>query len=86
MDITMEFIKPIIAKIEEYLLERIKQQCRNLFHLNSNIKNLKDQFQKLGDKRRGVQSEIDAKEQRDNWTWVQNQVEKVDNINISEDL
>ena len=72
MDITMEFIKPIIAKIEEYLLERIEQQCGNLFHLISNIKNLKDQFQKLGDRRHGVQSEIDAKERRDNCTWVQN--------------
>lgn len=70
MDITMEIINyQLQQKSEEYLLERIGQQCGYLSHLKSNIKNLKDQFQKLGDKRREVQSEIDAKEQRDNCTW-----------------
>uniref|UniRef100_A0A2N9FC43 Uncharacterized protein n=1 Tax=Fagus sylvatica TaxID=28930 RepID=A0A2N9FC43_FAGSY len=48
------------AKAGEYMVEPIKQQVGYLIHLNSNIKNLKDQFQKLGDKRHGVQLLIDA--------------------------
>uniref|UniRef100_A0A2N9J6N9 AAA+ ATPase domain-containing protein n=1 Tax=Fagus sylvatica TaxID=28930 RepID=A0A2N9J6N9_FAGSY len=48
------------AKTGEYMVEPIGQQVGYLIHLNSNIKNLKDQFQKLGDKRHGVQLLIDA--------------------------
>jgi hypothetical protein len=43
------------AKAGEYMVEPIKQQVGYLIHLNSNIKDLKDQFQKLGDKRHGLQ-------------------------------
>ncbi|XP_050255645.1 disease resistance protein RPS2-like isoform X2 [Quercus robur] len=82
MEIAMEGIKPIIEKIEENLLERIGQQIGYLIHLNSNVKNLKDQFQKLGDKRHGMQLEIDEAERKGEVMapeverWVQN----VDNI------
>uniref|UniRef100_A0A2N9GGW2 Uncharacterized protein n=1 Tax=Fagus sylvatica TaxID=28930 RepID=A0A2N9GGW2_FAGSY len=48
------------AKTGEYMVEPIGQQVGYLIHLNSNIKNLKDQFQKLGDKRHEVQLLIDA--------------------------
>ena len=48
------------AKTGEYMVEPIGQQVVYLIHLNSNIKNLKDQFQKLVDKRHGVQLLIDA--------------------------
>ena len=49
---------------------------------NSHIKNLKDQFQKLGDKRAGVQLEIDAAKQNGEViaSEVESWVEKVDNI------
>uniref|UniRef100_A0A2N9GNC9 Uncharacterized protein n=1 Tax=Fagus sylvatica TaxID=28930 RepID=A0A2N9GNC9_FAGSY len=47
------------AKTGEYMVEPIGQQVGYLIHLNSNIKDLKDQFQKLGVKRRGVQLLID---------------------------
>uniref|UniRef100_A0A7N2M456 NB-ARC domain-containing protein n=1 Tax=Quercus lobata TaxID=97700 RepID=A0A7N2M456_QUELO len=49
---------------------------------NSNIKNLKDQFQKLGDKRAGVQIEIDAAKQNGEVIApeIESWVEKVDNI------
>ena len=63
---------PIIAKGEEYLLERIGQRCGYLSHLNSNIKNLKDPLTQRN-------GEIIA-------PGVQNWVGKVDNININEDL
>ena len=48
------------AKTGEYMVEPIGQQVGYLIHLNSSIKNLKDQFQKLVDKRHGVQLLIDA--------------------------
>uniref|UniRef100_A0A2N9GD66 AAA+ ATPase domain-containing protein n=1 Tax=Fagus sylvatica TaxID=28930 RepID=A0A2N9GD66_FAGSY len=56
----MEIVISIVAKIGEYLVEPIGQQFGYLIHLNSNIQNLKDQFQKLNDKRKGLQLEIDA--------------------------
>ena len=49
-------------KIKEICLDRIRQQIGHPRHLNSNIKNLKDQFEKLRDKRVGVQLEIEAAE------------------------
>ncbi|KAK7840921.1 putative disease resistance protein [Quercus suber] len=57
-----------------------------MIYPNSNIKNLKDQFQKLGNKRHGVQLEIDAAKRKGEIvaTEVQSWVEKVDNI--SEEL
>uniref|UniRef100_A0A2N9GTG6 AAA+ ATPase domain-containing protein n=1 Tax=Fagus sylvatica TaxID=28930 RepID=A0A2N9GTG6_FAGSY len=78
----MEIVISIIAKIGEYLVEPIGQQFGYLIHLNSNIQNLKDQFQKLGDKRKGLQLEIDAAKRNgleilpEVNTWI----EKVDNI------
>uniref|UniRef100_A0A2N9I9Y0 NB-ARC domain-containing protein n=1 Tax=Fagus sylvatica TaxID=28930 RepID=A0A2N9I9Y0_FAGSY len=78
----MEIVISIVAKIGEYLVEPIGQQFGYLIHLNSNIQNLKDQFQKLGDKREGLQLLIDA-EKRNGLeilpevnTWI----EKVDKI------
>ena len=78
----MESMKPIIEKIEENLLERIGQQIGYLIHLNSNVKNLKDQFQKLGDKRHGMQLEIDEAERNGEVMApeVERWVQKVDNI------
>ena len=78
----MESMKPIIEKIEENLLERIGQQIGYLIHLNSNVKNLKDQFQKLGDKRHGVQLGIDEAERNGEVMApeVERWVQKVDNI------
>ncbi|KAM3703298.1 hypothetical protein ACJW31_04G085600 [Castanea mollissima] len=78
----MESIKPIIQKIEENLLEQIGQQIGYLIHLNSNVKNLKDQFQKLGDKRHGVQLGIDEAERNGEVMApeVERWVQKVDNI------
>jgi hypothetical protein len=52
------------AKAGEYMVEPIKQQVGYLIHLNSNIKNLKDQFQKLGDKRHGLQLLIDEEKRK----------------------
>ncbi|KAL4633290.1 hypothetical protein ACB092_04G112700 [Castanea dentata] len=82
MEMAMEFIKPIIEKIEENLLERIGQQNGYLIHLNSNIKNLKDQFQKLADKRDVVQLEIGEAERNGEVMipGVERWVQKVDNI------
>ena len=82
----MEIIKPNIEKIEVNLLERIGQQIGYMIYPYSNIKNLKDQFQKLGNKRHGVQLEIDAAKRKGEIvaTEVQSWVEKVDNI--SEEL
>ena len=82
MEMAMEFIKPIIEKIEENLLERIGQQIGYLIHLNSNIKNLKDQFQKLADKRNVVQLEIGEAERSGEVKvpGVESWVQKVDNI------
>ena len=78
----MESMKPIIEKIEENLLERIGQQIGYLIHLNSNVKNLKGQFQKLGDKRHGVQLGIDEAERNGEVMApeVERWVQKVDNI------
>ena len=82
----MEIIKPNIEKIEVNLLERIGQRIGYMIYPYSNIKNLKDQFQKLGNKRHGVQLEIDAAKRKGEIvaTEVQSWVEKVDNI--SEEL
>uniref|UniRef100_A0A2N9I836 Uncharacterized protein n=1 Tax=Fagus sylvatica TaxID=28930 RepID=A0A2N9I836_FAGSY len=52
------------AKAGEYMGEPIKQQVGYLIHLNSNIKNLKDQFHKLGDKRHGLQLLIDEEKRK----------------------
>jgi hypothetical protein len=78
----MEIVISIVAKIGEYLVEPIGQQFGYLIHPNSNVQNLKDQFQKLGDKREGLQLLIDA-EKRNGLeilpevnTWI----EKVDKI------
>ncbi|KAK9987150.1 hypothetical protein SO802_032101 [Lithocarpus litseifolius] len=78
----MEFIKPIIEKIEANLLERIGQQIGYLIHLNSNIRNLKDQFQKLDEKRRGVQLGIDEANRNGELIApeIESWVRKVDNI------
>uniref|UniRef100_A0A2N9H0Y0 AAA+ ATPase domain-containing protein n=1 Tax=Fagus sylvatica TaxID=28930 RepID=A0A2N9H0Y0_FAGSY len=56
----MEIVISIVAKIGEYLVEPIGQQFGYLIHLNSNIQNLKDQFQNLDKKRHDVQSLGDA--------------------------
>jgi disease resistance protein RPS2 len=78
----MEIVISIVAKIGEYLVEPIGQQFGYLIHLNSNIQNLKDQFQKLSDKRKGLQLEIDAAKRNgleilpEVNTWI----EKVDKI------
>ncbi|GMY19508.1 disease resistance protein RPS2-like isoform X2 [Fagus crenata] len=68
----------IEAKTGEYMVEPIGQQVGYLIHLNSNIKNLKDQFQKLGDKRHEVQLLIDAERMNGQeilpevYRWVEN--------------
>ncbi|XP_030924726.1 probable disease resistance protein At4g27220 [Quercus lobata] len=78
----LELIKPVIEKIEANLLKQIGQQIGYLIHLNSNIRNLKDQFQKLDEKRRGVQLGID--EAKRNVELIAPEIEswvcKVDNI------
>nr|POE70241.1 putative disease resistance protein [Quercus suber] len=82
MEIALESIKPIIEKIEENLLERTGQQIGYLIHLNSNVKNLKDQFQKLAEKRNAVQLEIGEAERNGEVMvpGVESWVQKVDNI------
>ena len=78
----MEIVISIVAKIGEYLVEPIGQQFGYLIHLNSNIQNLKDQFQKLNDKREGLQLEIDTAKRNaeDIAPGVKRWVQKVDNI------
>uniref|UniRef100_A0A2N9FCN5 NB-ARC domain-containing protein n=1 Tax=Fagus sylvatica TaxID=28930 RepID=A0A2N9FCN5_FAGSY len=70
------------AKAGEHMVEPIKQQVGYLIHLNSNIKNLKDQFQKLGDKRHGLQLLIDEEKRKDLVIAleVEQWVQMVDNI------
>ena len=79
----MGFTKPIVKVIVEQLMKQIKQQIGYLIHLNSNIKNLEDQFQKLHDKRCEVQLEIDAAKRNGEIIApvVQSWVAKVDNNN-----
>ncbi|XP_050245316.1 uncharacterized protein LOC126693402 [Quercus robur] len=81
----MEICKPITEKIKN-LLERIRQQIGYQSHLNSNIKNLKDRFEMLHDKRFGVELQIDEAERNGQIIApvVIRWVEKVHNI--SEDL
>uniref|UniRef100_A0A2N9F195 NB-ARC domain-containing protein n=1 Tax=Fagus sylvatica TaxID=28930 RepID=A0A2N9F195_FAGSY len=78
----MEIVISIVAKIGEYLVEPIGQQFGYLIHLNSNIQNLKQQFQKLNDKRKGLQLEIDVAKRNaeDIAPEVEGWVQKVDNI------
>uniref|UniRef100_A0A2N9GRM5 Uncharacterized protein n=1 Tax=Fagus sylvatica TaxID=28930 RepID=A0A2N9GRM5_FAGSY len=78
----MEIVISIVAKIGEYLVEPIGQQFGYLIHLNRNFENLKVQFQKLGDKRHGLQLLIDAKRRngQEILPEVNSWVEKVDEI------
>ncbi|GMY19467.1 disease resistance protein RPS2-like isoform X2 [Fagus crenata] len=83
----MEYPSKIIEKclvdpILECLVERVRKHIGYLIHLNSNIKNLKVQFQKLAEKRRDVQSLIDAERRNGQEILldVKSWVEKVDEI------
>ncbi|KAL4607484.1 hypothetical protein ACB092_09G177600 [Castanea dentata] len=72
----------LIVDIGGHLVAPIRKLFCNLSRYNSHIKNLKDQFQKLGDKRAGVQLEIDAAKQNREVivSEVESWVETVDNI------
>ncbi|KAM3690832.1 hypothetical protein ACJW31_09G149400 [Castanea mollissima] len=72
----------LIVDIGGHLVAPIRKLFCNLSCYNSHIKNLKDQFQKLGDKRAGVQLEIDAAKQNREVivSEVESWVETVDNI------
>nr|POE95341.1 putative disease resistance protein [Quercus suber] len=77
----MKIISPIVD-IGGHLVVPIRKHFCYLSCYNSHIKSLKDQFQKLGDKRAGVQLEIDAAKQNGEViaSEVESWVEKVDNI------
>uniref|UniRef100_A0A7N2M1I3 NB-ARC domain-containing protein n=1 Tax=Quercus lobata TaxID=97700 RepID=A0A7N2M1I3_QUELO len=72
----------LVVDIGGNLVAPMRKHFCYLSYCNCNIKNLKDQFQKLGDKRAGVQLEIDvAKQNRELIApEVESWVEKVDNI------
>uniref|UniRef100_A0A2N9G9P5 AAA+ ATPase domain-containing protein n=1 Tax=Fagus sylvatica TaxID=28930 RepID=A0A2N9G9P5_FAGSY len=74
--------KCLVDPILECLVERVRKHIGYLIHLNSNFENLKVQFQKLGDKRHGVQLLIDAKRRngQEILPEVNSWVEKVDEI------
>ena len=74
--------KCLVDPILECLVERVRKHIGYLIHLNSNIKNLKVQFQKLAEKRRDVQSLIDAERRngQEILPEVNSWVEKVDEI------
>uniref|UniRef100_A0A2N9HDZ6 NB-ARC domain-containing protein n=1 Tax=Fagus sylvatica TaxID=28930 RepID=A0A2N9HDZ6_FAGSY len=75
--------KCLVDPILECLVERVRKHIGYLIHLNSNIKNLKVQFQKLGEKRHDVQSLIDARKEgtvRKSYLRFKSWVEKVDEI------
>ena len=72
----------LVVDIGGHLVAPMRKHFCYLSCCNCNIKNLKDQFQKLGDKRTGVQLEIDAVKQNGEVIApeVESWVEKVDNI------
>ena len=74
--------RPQGKKIKEIFLEQTILKIGHTSHLNSNIKNLKDQFEKLRDKRLRVQLEIEAAKQNGEIIApvVKRWVEKVENI------
>ncbi|GMY19453.1 disease resistance protein RPS2-like isoform X2 [Fagus crenata] len=74
--------KCLVDPILECLVERVRKHIGYPIHLNSNIKNLKVQFQKLGEKRHDVQSLIDAERRngQEIFLEVKSWVEKVDEI------
>jgi hypothetical protein len=78
----MEIVISIVAKIGECLVEPIGQQFGYLIHLNRNFENLRVQFQKLGDKRKGLQLLIDVERRngQEILPEVNSWVEKVDEI------
>ncbi|KAB1220062.1 hypothetical protein CJ030_MR3G007103 [Morella rubra] len=56
----MEIVSAIVGIIGKCLVESIGHQCGYLIDYNTNIKNLKEHFQKLRDKRDAVQQSVDA--------------------------
>ena len=86
--------KCLVDPILECLVERVRKHIGYLIHLNSNIKNLKVQFQKMGKRRDGVQLLIDAERRngQEILPEVNSWVENVDEISqallrfIDEDL
>lgn len=81
----MEIVTSVVAKIGEYLVEPIGQQFGYLIFHKSYIKNVRDQFQRLGVERSELLLRVNAAKRKGEVIaprvarWIQ----EVDNINES---